>query len=225
LLDVGGVLVLPDRELVSAALIAAAVEHDPERVDEAHYRAMRATDEHLGDLPEGAYGSAYRRALGIAPTQDDRAREALEGLFARPASEIWRQLVPGSFDAVRRLVDLGLRVGIVSNADGTVAALLSALGICQVGSGPATPVAAIVDSGVVGAEKPDPRIFRHALDSTGSPARTTVFVGDSERTDVRGAVDAGLTPVHVDPLGICPRQDEHLHVSVLSELEEVLQMI
>jgi len=82
--------------------------------------------------------------------------------------------------------------------------------------GAGVPVGVIVDSAVVGVAKPDPAIFRIALDALGVPASGTVlFVGDSLRYDVAGAIAAGLQPVHFDPYGYCPAPDGHRHVSSL----------
>ena len=77
----------------------------------------------------------------------------------------------------------------------------------------------ILDSAVVGVAKPDPAIFRLALDALGVPAdRSVLHVGDSLRYDVAGALAAGLQPVHMDPYGFCPAPDGHPHVRNLAEL-------
>jgi putative hydrolase of the HAD superfamily len=47
----------------------------------------------------------------------------------------------------------------------------------------------------VGARKPDPEIFRAALDRLGVPAADVWFVGDSWERDVRGAAAAGMRPI------------------------------
>ena len=53
----------------------------------------------------------------------------------------------------------------------------------------------VVISEAAGCKKPDPRIFRLALDALGCPAEAAIFVGDSEETDVRGAKSAGMFAV------------------------------
>jgi FMN phosphatase YigB (HAD superfamily) len=52
----------------------------------------------------------------------------------------------------------------------------------------------IVISGEVGFKKPDPRIFRHALEETRLSPEEAVYVGDTEE-DVQGAKGAGMTPI------------------------------
>ncbi len=59
----------------------------------------------------------------------------------------------------------------------------------------------VVDSGAVGVEKPDPAIFRIALERAGVSAAEAMHVGDLFPVDVVGARRAGLEPVLLDPLG------------------------
>jgi putative hydrolase of the HAD superfamily len=76
---------------------------------------------------------------------------------------------------------------------------------------------------VVGVAKPDPGIFRIALDALDVPADGAVLhVGDSLRYDVAGALAAGLQPVHMDPYGLCAAPDGHPHVRSLAELAGAL---
>lgn len=56
----------------------------------------------------------------------------------------------------------------------------------------------IVVSGDVNMRKPDPKIFRMALDRLGVSASEAVFVGDNLETDVKGALNCGMIPIHVD---------------------------
>src|SRR5205807_3373387 len=91
------------------------------------------------------------------------------------------------------------------------------------GPEPGVRMGVILDSAVVGVAKPDPAIFRIALDALGVPAGGTVLhVGDSLRYDVAGALAAGLQPVHMDPYGFCPAPDGHPHVRSLAGLAELV---
>jgi putative hydrolase of the HAD superfamily len=58
-----------------------------------------------------------------------------------------------------------------------------------------------VDSGAVGIEKPDPRIFAMALALADVAPDEALYVGDLYPVDVVGARRAGLEPVLLDPLG------------------------
>ncbi|QHT58991.1 HAD family hydrolase [Paenibacillus lycopersici] len=46
-------------------------------------------------------------------------------------------------------------------------------------------------SGALGWDKPDPRLFRHVNEATGTTPADSVYVGDSWRNDVIGALEAG----------------------------------
>ena len=81
----------------------------------------------------------------------------------------------------------------------------------------------VADSTRAGVAKPDPAIFGLALEALGVPASGTVLhLGDSLRSDVDGALAAGLQPVHFDPYGFCPAPDGHAHARSLGELAQAI---
>lgn len=87
------------------------------------------------------------------------------------------------------------RLGIVSNFYGNLEA------VCH-GAGLASLFAVLVDSHCVGTEKPDPAIFRVALESLRAMPETTVFVGDSLRRDREGARRTGMRFIWMVPQGV-----------------------
>jgi putative hydrolase of the HAD superfamily len=225
-LDAGGVLVLPDPAVIVAALATAGVRVESERVQEAHYLAVRAIDGTGGPLEVGGLAPAYLPAfvagLALPPGSTATATRVLRDVSARPSSAVWTFPPPGTFDGLRMLAQRIDRLAVISNSDGTVADVLRHIGLCQVGSGPGVEMQAILDSAVVGVEKPDPRIFTLALGAVGvSDPDYAIHVGDSVRYDVAGATSAGVLPVHFDPYRLC-RDDTHRHVGSLSELAESL---
>lgn len=223
-LDVGGVFHLPDEEMVQGALEAAGVEPDRSRLERAHYLGIAAVDELEGDAPDeevwGAFCRGFADGAGAPADLLASAERRLRDAFRRPG--MWSQARLDSVEALPLLAGADLRLGIVSNSDGTLEERLRDEGICQVGEGPGTPVTAIVDSGAVGVQKPDPEIFRIALDRVGVEPADAVHVGDSVRADVLGAEQAGVGALHFDPLGICG-DEGHGHVRRLGELVEVLE--
>jgi putative hydrolase of the HAD superfamily len=86
------------------------------------------------------------------------------------------------------------RLGVVSNFYGNLEA------VCR-GADLGSLFAALIDSHCVGAEKPDPAIFRAALDRLGAKPDSTVLVGDSLRRDRAGARRAGMRFIWVVPQG------------------------
>jgi HAD superfamily hydrolase (TIGR01509 family) len=84
------------------------------------------------------------------------------------------------------------RLGVVSNFYGNLEA------VCN-GAGLASLFGALVDSHCVGVEKPDPTIFRVALDALRATPETTVLVGDSLRRDRGGARRTGMRFIWMAP--------------------------
>jgi HAD superfamily hydrolase (TIGR01509 family) len=207
-LDAGGVIVLPHRDLVAGALRRIGIEIDRTAVPLAHYRALRAFDR------AGASNPTYRRAfcdeLGIAAERTDDALNALAELEDRSRSGevLWSEPTPGALATLAALRRRGLTVVIVTNSDGHAEENLRECGVVGV---------PVIDSTIVGSEKPDVRIFEAALHRAGAGIRATdvVHVGDTLSADVAGARDAGITPVHFDPLRACRARD-HRHISSLS---------
>lgn len=80
-------------------------------------------------------------------------------------------------------------------------------------------------SGDIGAAKPDPVIFRHALDRLGVMPHDAWHVGDSLMSDVGGAKSAGLTAVWLNRAGTARPDDApvpHYEIRSLAELRTLL---
>jgi putative hydrolase of the HAD superfamily len=197
-IDLGGVVYLPDHARMLAALARLGVAAEPEALDRAHYAGVAATDDFTSDHSVWhAYNLAYARVHGIADEHLDDARAILLEEFDR--GDVWTREIDGVRDALRAIAGLGVRLAVVSNADGTVEQQLRDDGIGQVGPGNGIEFAAVLDSRVVGVAKPDPAIFHLALDALGTAPEHTLHVGDTPAADVEGARAAGIHPVLVDP--------------------------
>ncbi len=105
---------------------------------------------------------------------------------------LYSYVLPGVREALKRFKEMGLQLVVVSNADGTVERQL-------VRDGLRSYFDVVIDSHVVGVEKPDPKIFQIALDASGATAQHTIYVGDIFHVDVLGARAAGLSAVLLDP--------------------------
>jgi putative hydrolase of the HAD superfamily len=232
LLDAGGVLVFPEPDRLLPLLRAAGVDPDLATLERAHYRAMAIQDaEALPPVRESwwrNYLLGYVAACGVA---QDRAELLATEMAQRIRGHAWVHVGLGAMDGLRTVAALGLPMGVVSNSDGSVEGDLRRLGVCYVPAAsdgqepaaPGIPMGVILDSAVVGVAKPDPAIFRIALDALAVPAdRSVLHVGDSLRYDVAGALAAGLQPVHMDPYGFCPTPDGHPHIRSLAELASPL---
>jgi putative hydrolase of the HAD superfamily len=80
------------------------------------------------------------------------------------------------------------RIVVVSNWDVSLHEVLERVGLAPLVDG-------IVTSAAVGAAKPDPAIFAHALALAGVAPERAIHVGDSLDEDVRGAAACGIRPV------------------------------
>jgi HAD superfamily hydrolase (TIGR01509 family) len=114
------------------------------------------------------------------------------------------------------------RLGVVSNFYGNLEA------VCH-GAGIAPLFAIIVDSHRVGAEKPDPAIFRAALEPLRATPETTLLVGDSLRRDREGARRIGMGFIWVAPrdaqaaeVQVSGMLPEHSVVARLADLAKIL---
>lgn len=220
-LDAGGVLQLPDSDLVRDALGPLHINPSRERIRAAHYVALAKTERDATSADYDSWIKHYTEALGVpqADLVDTAAR--LKEAFSDGSA--WSEIVPGALDGLMDLDRRGLRVAIISNTlvAGVVARSLARAGICQVGDGPAICVDAILDSSELGFSKPDPRIFQAGLESIGTTAGETVHVGDSASADVRGAIAMGIRAIHYDPMELCV-DDTHEHLDDLRRLTDVL---
>jgi putative hydrolase of the HAD superfamily len=162
------------------------------------------------------------RATGVP---EDRLDDGL-GAFVRVfGHRTWRFPLLDTITAMERLRDLGTPLGVVSNAVGQVEAVLRHQSCCQVGPGGGVEVDVVVDSAVVGIEKPDPGVFAPALEvMTGfgvTPDRIG-YVGDSLRYDVAGARAAGLVPLLLDPYDLHADLDIGADAHRIASVHELL---
>jgi FMN phosphatase YigB (HAD superfamily) len=167
---------------------------------EAFAPAFYAADDPLvGTLPATAGLAETVHALASnlegelerrAGTAEDRAGDRGRRVVARFLADM--RAIFARNRPVLEALGARYRLGVVSNFYGNLEA------VCR-SSGLAPLFAVMTDSRQVGAEKPDPAIFRAALDALHAAAETTVFVGDSLRRDCEGARRAGMGFIWIAP--------------------------
>ena len=123
--------------------------------------------------------------LGI---KDPEAPLVLYETFSDPENyELFADSLPTIEEFNRR----GLKLGVISNFEGWLKVLLDRLGIREL-----FDVLAI--SGDLGWEKPDPRIFKWAMEEAGVDAPRSLHVGDSPHFDAAPASAMGMHGVLLD---------------------------
>ncbi|MVZ65454.1 noncanonical pyrimidine nucleotidase, YjjG family [Sphingobacterium sp. DK4209] len=77
----------------------------------------------------------------------------------------------------------------------------------------------IVISEIVGINKPDPRIFEHALQNGQAQPEQAVMIGDNLDADIRGAQNAGIEAIFFNPLQVDKPGDVTYMINDLKELQ------
>jgi REG-2-like HAD superfamily hydrolase len=154
----------------------------------------------------------YREVLGSLGHTHERLVEALVQAFSDPAGyRLFDDVLP----VLDELAGRGITLGLVSNFQPWLDEVLALQGI-------ADRFAAVAVSGTLGIAKPDPRIFKAALDEAGADPGATVHVGDQPVNDVAGALAAGITPVLIDRFGRHPDAGGAHRVEDLAGLLELV---
>lgn len=196
--DVGGTLVfraMPEDEFVARCLAAAGISLEsltPGAVRAARELRQRQEpqwrtidDEHAGNLE---IATVLLRGSGATQEQIRAVAGALTRYFGMFA------LVPGIRQLLEELEDRGVVQGVVSNWPPSLEAFLDFYALTRY-------FRVVVGSGAFGAEKPDPSIFRCALEQLGVAASDCVYVGDNPEKDIIPARKLGMEAIHFDPGG------------------------
>ena len=191
--DAGQTLIDLDLDFLARRLAERGVTVAPHALGAAASAAWTRYDERTA-AGEGHPWRALMHALltgaGVASLAGaDRA--TIDGLVEwlwqeQPRANLWRRPIPGMVALARELAARGARVAVLSNSEGRLAELLTEIGL-------ADAFEVIIDSGRLGFEKPDRRIFDHTLAALGvAPGEVSpVHIGDSYAADIVGALGAG----------------------------------
>jgi putative hydrolase of the HAD superfamily len=137
--------------------------------------------------------------VGFPSPTLERVREFRD--VYQPSYRGHRRATPGSIQTLCRLRENGYKLGIITNGQ-TIEqkAKAECIGVAHL-------VDQIITSEEAGVSKPNTRIFKRAATAMGVDMSSMIMVGDSIESDIRGALDAGISPVLYSPLA---EQDETL---------------
>jgi putative hydrolase of the HAD superfamily len=204
--DAGETLLAPHPsfgELFVAVLAEHGCTVGIEQVDEARV-AVGAT---FDDLAAGAglttwstsrslsrrfwglvYGNILER-LGV-----EAGGNLVEGLYERFSRFDSYRLFDDVLPTIGAIRDAGVAVGLISNFEEWLEEMLTAWKVT-------TLFEPIVISGREGIEKPDPAIFRLAVERAGVAPGEAVYVGDHPRIDAAAAEAVGMASILIDRRG------------------------
>lgn len=208
-LDAGGVLCHPSWKRVAEALVRNGATVTAAALSMAEHRATRELDDAsvIGQTDDRSRGWLYfNMVLHHAGLEQDAGTVAALGELREyhAAENLWEQVEPDVVPALAALKARGLRLVVVSNANGRLRHLFDRLDLTRWFDH-------LLDSHEWGVEKPDPGLFQLALEQAHADRSRTIHVGDLYHVDVMGARRAGLRDaVLFDMAGLyndvdCPR--------------------
>lgn len=215
LFDAGGTLIHLDssriRDLLSMELgIEISLDRFPRAQSLAMARVAELVAEGAGST-EQLKREFYTTLLPETGVSRDKLSEAVDCAFKLAREEtLWGQAEVATAPALNALKERGYILGVVSNSDGRIESAFKQAGLTSYFD-------FFIDSFIVGVEKPDPRIFRLAIERAGVDASEAAYVGDLYPVDVVGAKSAGLIPILYDPFDL-NRDADCLRIRSIDEL-------
>ena len=216
LLDAGNTLVFVDPSRVLPVLLEAGAHVAEALYQDAEREARLTLSLGLGQGVTGHEDQFWRdyfttifQETGVPEERVDAVSATLRRMHAE--DHLWTKVQEGAADALRSVRTMGFHLGVVSNADGRVAALLERLELAAL-------VEFVIDSHAVGVSKPDPRIFRMGADRLGIVPEECLYVGDLYAIDVLGARSAGLRPLLLNPFDQLGRWQDVERIASVADL-------
>ncbi len=214
-----------DYGAIAAELARHGVRVTADAVQRAEWRARVQLDDHVFARAAAAESTESQSAatrymayvldgLGVADRETVEKVAAWRRTFNRPVG-LWTAHDPQALEAIALVRRSGLRAAAISNSNGSVRSVLDAVGV-------AAHLDFVLDSGEVGVEKPDRRIFELALSRARVAPDEAAYIGDFYTIDARGAGAAGLRPVLLDPGGFWGARDCAMAPDLLSAVNLAL---
>ena len=118
-------------------------------------------------------------------------------------------------ETLKHLKSLDLSIGLISNMNQDLSAIVDELGISLY-------IDCVATSGMAGAAKPDRALFKYALELIDANPEQAVHIGDDYEGDVLGAINAGMVPIFIDREQRARIEDETItSITSLRELRRI----
>jgi HAD superfamily hydrolase (TIGR01509 family) len=192
--DVGNTLLFPNRERIHAPLTERGIKIQPEHLRDLERRIKNQFDSLMvedGNHDHGFWRMFYSQLFKEIRLDDPALCDQLISNIRDSGN--WDQILPGTRQKLEEIAKR-YRIGVISNADGKIDAVLRRCGICDC-------FLSVTDSGLVGFEKPHPEIFLQALKTLHASPQDSLYVGDVYSVDYLGATGAGMQAVLMDVSG------------------------
>lgn len=191
-LDFGQTLGELDFAFLARRLHERGADFDPAAAAEKSAAAWQVYGAKKAEGHAAAWRGMIEAQLTSGGVPSERAPELGAWLWdEQPRQNLWRRPIPGMIELVREVKRQGVPIAIISNSEGQLAELVAELGWAR-------DFDVVVDSGKLGIDKPDPRIFSHACAALGVDNSQLLHVGDAWEADVRGALGASASAVWFD---------------------------
>lgn len=190
--DVGGVLLHPDGELMVNVLEPViGYRLDPQICQDS----FLLTDHRLvgRSVNEQEKIHIWAEMLQL-PFQSAASAWKVLSQLDNGMPNLWGKIDPCTIEILSGLRAYGFTMGVLSNARGNVEKLLVALDLAGFFDD-------IIDSAVVGLEKPDPRAYLLAAQRLGTPISDCAYIGDS-LDEIEAADRLNMYPVLYDRLDL-----------------------
>ena len=134
-------------------------------------------------------------------------------------SPLKKNLIPGTTQLLEELQERGYRMHIITNGFTEVQyTKLERTGLRKF-------FQEIITSDAVGANKPDPKIFSHALQAAGAKRNKSIMVGDHLIADIIGARRAGLRQGYFNPERLSHNEKITLEFAELPEFGKLIETL
>ncbi|HWA71045.1 MAG TPA: HAD-IA family hydrolase [Polyangiaceae bacterium] len=167
----------------------------------------------LLELDAHGYGdksALYRQVVSEFGLRGSLAQTLLEDF--REKIESFGRAFPEVRSVLSTLFAQGLKLGIISNGSvRSQASKVSRLGVAQL-------MSAVLISESEGVRKPDPEIFRRALQRLALRADEVWFVGDHPVLDIEAAAGVGIAPIWRRTTHFSAPRAAHRQIDTLSDL-------
>ncbi len=218
--DVDFTLILPGPRFQGAGYAESCARHgigvDPSRFSRAVVGAASLLDS-ADQLYDAEIFVAYTRRIielmgGAGPALDAAARE----IYADWAEHHHFSLYEDVAETLRALRARDVRLGLISNSHRCLSSFQAHFDLRGL-------ISVTVSSSDHGVMKPNPAIFRTALDLMGVPAAEAAMVGDSLAHDVVGARQAGMRGILLARGGVPAQIDPD--IEVIRSLSELVALV